>query len=700
MITKHKKGFTLIEVMIIMLMVAVAMAVTAPIMTQRKSDSDDTPWKFAKDRSGDAYFAEYDDDITKVPSRVYLGHKDTCTSGQLCGRLMIEKNTDLRYPIIFKPKNGNKYALFHDSDKFLLGQESWYSKLGSKDVFLAPKLENSLSTGSQRTIVGYYGNSDRMNPEKISKCLWNKVGYPDTLGNGATGKGACEHVTGETAIDTSSAYKKIYDKFISGSGDTASVTAGHGATAPSGYYATAVGNNANAAGYGSVAVGYDASAAGNYSVAIGYGANAAAEKATAIGYMAENRANGGVSIGPMAGYGANDNILTAIGYMAGYNATPSHQYGYGVKQNFYNHDFVKTKDIEVECIGAEACKNMSSLPQYFTYRGNENLSLSNYPKHRMSIRPIISRVTVLGDEDTTVVVPGTLKYNTLYSFQNINAQPSNGWELIFANSNMAIADMSNDSVESKPRYHFAFNVNSNTRTGSLFFDPYVPVTANNSPVLRVFTTYQPNGCQSDVDYNIYEEVKSCFRQVPIVPDANWGIENLRLNCIFNDKFENSSPSPYGSLSIDVDDVAAFSTYCSFTDYTGISDKRLKNVSGLSTAGIDELNMLVPYNYTFKNDPKKTPQVGVIAQDLQNIFPDAVSEDENGFLTVRHEDMFYALVNAVKAFDIKLQELSFKSTLKRIVKLNKEIKELEDENAELKAKISDIYKRLEKAEKSL
>ena len=78
-----------------------------------------------------------------------------------------------------------------------------------------------------------------------------------------------------------------------------------------------------------------------------------------------------------------------------------------------------------------------------------------------------------------------------------------------------------------------------------------------------------------------------------------------------------------------------------------------------------------FNYTFKKDTKKEPHVGVIAQDLQKIFPNAVKKGADGFLTIRMEDMFYAVINAIKELDAKYQAQE-----KRINELEKRIEKLE------------------------
>ena len=120
----------------------------------------------------------------------------------------------------------------------------------------------------------------------------------------------------------------------------------------------------------------------------------------------------------------------------------------------------------------------------------------------------------------------------------------------------------------------------------------------------------------------------------------------------------------------------------FVNKIDLSDRRLKNVGKAFTSGLAEIKKLEVFNYTFKKDESKTPRVGVMAQDLQKIFPNAVTKGEDGFLRIRMEDMFYAVVNAVKELDNKFDLLAQKQ---------KKIDELE-------AKLDKLEKRLEKLEK--
>ena len=115
-----------------------------------------------------------------------------------------------------------------------------------------------------------------------------------------------------------------------------------------------------------------------------------------------------------------------------------------------------------------------------------------------------------------------------------------------------------------------------------------------------------------------------------------------------------------------------------------SDRRLKNVGKVFTGGLEEIKKLEVFNYTFKKDKEQTPRVGVMAQDLQKIFPNAVFKGDDGFLRIRMEDMFYALVNAVKELDKKIDLL---------IQKQKKIDELEAKVDKLEKRLADLEKKL-------
>lgn len=123
----------------------------------------------------------------------------------------------------------------------------------------------------------------------------------------------------------------------------------------------------------------------------------------------------------------------------------------------------------------------------------------------------------------------------------------------------------------------------------------------------------------------------------------------------------------------------------------MSDRRLKNVSGFNTDGLDKIRELKTYNYTFKKDKHKYKHVGVMAQDLQKVFPNAVRKTKNGFFQVRTDDIFFAMVNAIKELAVKIDSiiLRLNSTDEKIKELQIENKQLQEQNRLMEIRLSKL-----------
>lgn len=121
-----------------------------------------------------------------------------------------------------------------------------------------------------------------------------------------------------------------------------------------------------------------------------------------------------------------------------------------------------------------------------------------------------------------------------------------------------------------------------------------------------------------------------------------------------------------------------------------SDRRLKNIGTRNLAGLKELNQLKIYDYTFKNDKSKHSQIGVMAQDLQKVFPNSVFEGPDGYLRIRWDEMFFASINAIKELDRKIVSL-----VNRATKVETQIAKLEQENISLKTQVDALSIRVEK-----
>jgi hypothetical protein len=106
-----------------------------------------------------------------------------------------------------------------------------------------------------------------------------------------------------------------------------------------------------------------------------------------------------------------------------------------------------------------------------------------------------------------------------------------------------------------------------------------------------------------------------------------------------------------------------------------SDGRLKNIHGEYAKGIDDIIALNPVLFSYKNDnPKGLPSseeyVGLVAQDVQKIFPEAVSEAKDGYLNFDMHPVNVALINAVKELNNKIESSKLENQ-----KLKAEVDEL-------------------------
>ena len=88
-----------------------------------------------------------------------------------------------------------------------------------------------------------------------------------------------------------------------------------------------------------------------------------------------------------------------------------------------------------------------------------------------------------------------------------------------------------------------------------------------------------------------------------------------------------------------------------------SDIRLKDIISENNDGLAHIEALMPYNFTFKDDKEHKAQVGVMAQDLQKVYPTAVVKGKDGYLRIRWDEMFYSMINAIKTLDKKLATIA-------------------------------------------
>lgn len=89
-----------------------------------------------------------------------------------------------------------------------------------------------------------------------------------------------------------------------------------------------------------------------------------------------------------------------------------------------------------------------------------------------------------------------------------------------------------------------------------------------------------------------------------------------------------------------------------TAWINSSDRRLKDITGEYNRGLDAISRLRPVTFFYKEgNPRALPSheenIGFVAQEVEDAFPEAVREGEDGFLDFNMHPVNMALVNAVK-----------------------------------------------------
>ena len=93
-------------------------------------------------------------------------------------------------------------------------------------------------------------------------------------------------------------------------------------------------------------------------------------------------------------------------------------------------------------------------------------------------------------------------------------------------------------------------------------------------------------------------------------------------------------------------------------FNATSDKRLKENIVPFTSEKSILDLPV-YTFNFKSDKNKKKHVGCLAQDLQEICPDLVNEDSQGYLSIEESKITYLLLEEVKELKKRVKELEEK-----------------------------------------
>ncbi len=660
-------AFTLAEMMVVMLIVSIVLAAMAPVMTTKNKVDNSSPWRYSPANSSDAYFGAGE------AMRALIGQvngEDTDL-----GKLIINNNATDNSHILFKSNNDVLGDLYFKGTSLILGErrsrstetigneninighENWPTTdiTGSSNITIGDASMRSLTTGSHNIGLGTTLGAVSTGSNNIGigdDSIENTNGdYNIAVGTHAyrRGTGGSNVIVGGDAMSQYSGNNNVVmgtQAMYYGSGNNnvaIGTNANYNGTNSEATYegTTAVGHNAQARSLNSTAIGREtiAGTAGSNdyfanAVAVGYKANATGAYAVSIGENSNATAFGGTALGRMAN-STSDNAVAINGTAAGFASVAM-----GIGSSSSGSSSVAIGN------GASST-NQSAIAIGSSARaaGSESIAIG-------------SNTNANGYRNTAI---GT----NACRFVNGSNKTCIG-----ANSGPDSSDTwSSDSTErvfigSRSKFNggvAVLEVHNDTGTESLKL---------RNKKLEGYYTVSKTGVVINgnlfVKGAIYSIPMASTQQVPFTPQ--WHSADV------NDGYDNGVSSLWVENGMSSYYYKKAGTASSNIQTWNYSDRRLKYVGKESTAGLDKIRQLKVFNYTFKKDTAKTPHVGVIAQDLQKVFPNAVKKGADGFLTIRMEDMFYAVINAIKELD------------SRVTTLEKENKELKVRLDKLEAKL--------------
>ena len=118
---------------------------------------------------------------------------------------------------------------------------------------------------------------------------------------------------------------------------------------------------------------------------------------------------------------------------------------------------------------------------------------------------------------------------------------------------------------------------------------------------------------------------------------------------------NFESNGFGSATYAFDGDATISNDLTVSgDVVVSSDARLKaNIVSLGST-LSKLLLIDGKSYTMKKDGKQ--KIGVLAQEIQEVFPELVTKDDNEMLAVNYQGLVPVLINALKEQDEKISRL--------------------------------------------
>jgi prepilin-type N-terminal cleavage/methylation domain-containing protein len=597
MILHKKQAFSLTELLIVLVVIAILFAAMAPIVTKRRNGADianESVWNYVND--DDQMDAFYDPGMRTWTSTAVFGFTPSKLESPYAKTII--KAKPKQRMIQFRYGSGSGIST---GSLFLDDKNNIYLTSNNDKLVNADKSKSTMAAG-----LGALSNR-------------SNVTYSVALGSDAFKGDKDTSSTNDTIIN---AIGSASSKNLKGVSTTTAIGA--------------LSNQSRINPVYTVAIGGQSLASFDYhpqkSVYVGYSTGAGEKNTSDVAY---NTILGSSYPG---GEGSNSNtILGYNSYTNGYEAA-KHVTAVGA----YTCNSIKgvksdSANAGRTCIGYGSGREYNNTPDAFTQDDYDRVFLGGTPLGGFNGRGVVE-------------------------VHNINT------------SYTALMEDEAGNKESLPSNSVVMNSNIVVRGGLYTYSPRKLVGHRPIGIDPAWTnTFMCNG-----DYYLSVSGKRGYH---CNPGANFGTPGEKSESFFE----------AGNTCGGLDKYPTGTSGCPNLKTT--SDRRLKDNISENNSGLKEILTLKPYEYIFKSDKKKTPQVGVIAQDLQKVFPNSVHQSEDGYLHIRWDEMFYAMINAIKTLDKKVVQIA-----SDITGMESDVKQLKSSHSKIQKQIASLNERATKLER--
>jgi len=123
-------------------------------------------------------------------------------------------------------------------------------------------------------------------------------------------------------------------------------------------------------------------------------------------------------------------------------------------------------------------------------------------------------------------------------------------------------------------------------------------------------------------------------------------------------------------------------------FVSTSDRRLKRDIEPLENSLEKVLQMNGVSYRWKANGSS--DIGVIAQEVEQLFPELVVTDSNGMKSVKYGNLVAPLIEALKEVHNNFKSDS-EAKDRKLASLDTEVKQLKNENAELRMRLVEIEK---------